>query len=102
MTLAEKLHPARFTQMSARMAAVVACILGRIWTSPAIAELVVTSDGHLLARNEGDCGCNAYLGTIADLESNWERLLDAAGLTPAERQEAEAAYRRVLRLTPTT
>ena len=101
MTLAEKLHPARFTGMSGKMAAIVACILGQHWTSPAIAELVVTSDGHLLARNAGDCGHNDYIGTVADLEDNWQRLLDAAGLTIAERQEAEAAYQRAV-LTPTT
>ena len=75
--------------MSGRMAAIVACILGQHWTSPAIAELVVTSDGHLLARAEGDCGHNNYIGTVVDLEDNWNRLLDVAGLTPVERQEAE-------------
>lgn len=99
MTLAEKLHPARFTAMSGRMAAIVGCILSRRWTSPAIAEMVVTSDGHVLARNVGDCGNNNYLGTVADMENNWRRLLDAAGLTAVERQEAERAYQRIM-LTP--
>jgi hypothetical protein len=101
MMLAEKLHPTRFTRMSNKMAAIVGCILGQHWTSPAIAELVVTSDGHVLGRNVGDCGHNAYIGTIVDLEANWQRLLDAAGLTVAERQEAEAAYERAV-LTPAT
>jgi hypothetical protein len=96
MTLAEKLHPARFTAMSGKMAAIVAHILGCTWTSPVIAELAVTSDGHVLARHEGDGGHNDYLGTAADLESNWRRLLDAAGLTPVERQQAEAAYLRAV------
>lgn len=50
----------------------------------------------MLARNVGDCGHNNYLGTVADLENNWRRLLDAAGLTAAEYQEAESAYHRVL------
>jgi hypothetical protein len=80
--------------MSGRLAAVVACILGCKWTSPAIAELLVTSDGHVLARNEGDCGHNNYIGTAANLEANWRRLLDAAELTVAEHQEAETAYQR--------
>ena len=101
MTLAEKLHPTRFTAMSGKMAAIVACILGCTWTSPAIAELVVTSDGHVLARDEGDCGCNAYIGTVTNLEDNWRRLLDAAELTAAERQEAHAAYQRAVHPTPT-
>ena len=101
MTLIQKLHPARFTGMSGKMAAIVAYILNQNWTSPAIAELVVTSDGHLLARNEGDCGFNNYIGIATDLEANWKRLLTAAGLTDAERQDAEAAYERALGMTPT-
>jgi len=101
MTLIQKLHPARFTAMSGKMAAIVACILDQKWTSPSIAELMVTSDGHLLARNLWDCGFNNYIGTVADLEANWERLLDAAGLTAVERQEAEAVYQRALGMTPT-
>jgi hypothetical protein len=94
MTLAEKLHPARFTSMSGKMAAIVAYVMGCQWTAPAIAELVVTSDGHVLARHEGDCGHNDYLGTAADLKANWRRLLDAAGLTPVECQQAETAFSR--------
>ena len=87
MTLTEKLHPARFTGMSGKMAAIVGCILGQAWTSPAIAELTITSDGHVLARHEGDCGHNDYIGTVADLQKNWRRLLDAAGLTsPSDRK----------------
>jgi hypothetical protein len=101
MTLLQKLHPARFTNMSGKMAAIVACILDQKWTAPAIAELTVTSDGHLLARNLWDCGFNNYLGRLADLEANWKRLLNAAGLTDKERQEAEAAYDRALGMTPT-
>ena len=101
MTIIQKLHPARFTNMSGKMVAIVACILDQNWTSTAIAELMVTSDGHLLARNLWDCGFNNYLGRLADLESNWKRLLCAAGLTSEERQDAEAAYDRTLGMTPT-
>ena len=98
MTLIQKLHPARFTGMSGKMTAIVAHILNQNWTSPQIAELTVTSDGHLLVRNSGDCGFNNYIGTAADLEANWRRLLSAAGLTDAEYKEAEAAYQRVIGL----
>jgi hypothetical protein len=96
MTLTEKLHPHRFPGMSGKMAAIIGCILGQVWTSPSIAELAVTSDGHLLARHEDDCGHNDYIGTVASLESNWRRLLDAAGLTPVEHQEAEVAYQQAV------
>jgi hypothetical protein len=101
MTLAEKLHPARFPNMSGKMAAIVAYILNQTWTSPSIIELMVTSDGHLLACHEGDCGCNDYLGWASDLEANWNRLLDVAGLSPAERKEAEAAFEQAMGMTPT-
>lgn len=96
MTLIQKLHPARFTGMSGKMVAIVAHILNQHWTFPRIAELTVTSDGHLLARHDGDCGFNNYIGTVADLEANWKRLLIAAGLTDAEQREAEAAYQHAL------
>ena len=96
MTLIQKLHPARFTGMSGKMAAIVAYILDQTWTSPIIAEITATSDGHLLARHDGDSGFNNYIGRLADLEANWKRLLVAAGLTDAERQDAEAAYERAL------
>jgi hypothetical protein len=46
MELAKKLHPSCFTAMSGKMAAIVAYIVGEHWTSPAIVELVATSDGH--------------------------------------------------------
>ena len=96
MELAKKLHPSRFTAMSGKMAAIVAHIVGERWTSPAIVELVATSDGHLLACHEGDCGCNDYLGTVDNLKANWARLLEVADLTPEERQEADRLFQRVL------
>jgi hypothetical protein len=90
--LAKKLHPGRFPGMSSKMAAIVGCILGQKWTSPAIEELVVTSDGIVLGRIEGDCGCNEWIGSYSDLRRNWESLLDAAGLTDAEKLQAQVAY----------
>ena len=96
MELAKKLHPSRFTAMSGKMTAIVACIVGEQWTIPAIVELVTTSDGHLLACHEGDSGCNEYLGTVDSLKSNWARLLEVADLTPEERQEAERLFQRAV------
>jgi len=72
------------------------CFLKGQATETLIAELVVTSDGHVLARHDGDCGCNHYVGTAADLERNWLALLDAAGLTDEERAEAERLYRQAV------
>jgi hypothetical protein len=95
--LADKLHPARFPGMSGKMAAVVGCILGRRWTRPRIVELVVTSDGWVLARNSGHIGFDTIVGTAADMERNWSNLLRAAGLTSEERQEAGERCRQAVR-----
>ena len=96
-TLADKLHPKRFPNMSGRMAAVVGCILGEEWTRPVIAELVITSDGWVLARDEGQVTFNVIVGTAADLERNWLALLDVAGLTSQERREAIRRYGHAVR-----
>ena len=96
-TLSDKLHPKRFPGMSGKMAAVVGYILGRRWTRPRIVELVVTSDGWVLARNAGHIGFETIIGTADDLERNWGNLMRAAGLTGAERQEAGERYRRAVR-----
>jgi hypothetical protein len=86
--LEEKLDPRRFTAMSGKMSAILACILrtDRWETEPAIAELIVTSDGGLLARHEGDIGANDFIGRVEDLDSNLRRLVRVAGLTQAEQR----------------
>jgi hypothetical protein len=96
-TLIAKLHPKRFPGMSGRMAAVVGYILGRRWSRPRIVELVVTSDGWVLARNRGHVGFDTIIGTAADLERNWNNLLRAAGLTDGERRKADERYRQAVR-----
>lgn len=87
MTLGEKLDPRRFSSMSAKMAAIVAYILGEEavhTTDPAIAELILTSDGVILARNEGDIGANDFIGSVEDFNRNWGLLVRVAELTPEE------------------
>jgi hypothetical protein len=96
-TLIDKLHPDRFSGMSGRMAAVVGYILGQEWSAPRIVELVVTSDGWVLARNAGHVGFDTIIGTVDDLERNWNNLLRAAGLTSQEQQEAGRSYALAVR-----
>ena len=91
-TLAQKLHPGKFPGMSSKMAAIVGCILDRQYTQPSISELVITSDGCVLARHDGDIGYNDFIGARSDLERNWNLLLDVAGLTDDERQLAKRKY----------
>jgi hypothetical protein len=66
------------------MAAIVGYILDERFTEPAIAELVVTADGFVLAENEGEVGANELVGTEADLNRNLLDLITAAGLTSEE------------------
>lgn len=82
--LVAKLRPDRFTAMSGRMAAIVGYILDERFSEPAISELVVTSDGFVLAQQEGHVGADDMLGSEADLNRNLLALIEAAGLTPEE------------------
>ena len=86
--LAQKLHPNRFPGMSGLMAAIVGFVLDRRFSKTAITEIIVTSDGFLLARAEGEVGAHHFIGSHADLTRNWLALLAAAGLTTHEWIEA--------------
>ena len=80
------------------MAAVVGYILEVPFTEPAVTELVVTSDGFVLAASEGDVGANDLLGTEADFNRNLLSLIEAAGLTDDEiRQFGELQRARIKR-----
>lgn len=96
MTLAEKLHPSRFTRMSPKMMAIVGAILGETWTNPTLASFVITSDGHVLAERTGDVGANEFIGAVEDFEGNVRRLLDAAELSPDERADFYTLYNAVV------
>lgn len=91
-SLTNKLHPANFTKMSGMMASIVGCVLDADFANPKIVELIVTSDRMVMARVENDCGFNHFIGTVADLQRNWDCLLDAAELTEEERQFAMARF----------
>jgi hypothetical protein len=90
--LAEKLHPKRFPKMSGQMAAIVAFLIDAQVTRPTIVELVVTSDGFVLAGVDDDLGTNHFIGTYSDLIRNWCALIAVAGLTTSERIAAEALF----------
>lgn len=92
LSIQQKLHPQRFTEMSGKFAACVGCIVGARYTQPEIAELCVTSDGFVLARTQGDIGYNEFIGTEDEFYQNWRRLLDAAGVTREQRTEAMELY----------
>jgi hypothetical protein len=86
--LKTKLHPRRFSAMSPMMSAIVGFLVDEVYTTPTIEEIVVTTDGHVLARPQGHAGCDSYLGMACDLVNNLKNLFTAAELTKAERLEA--------------
>jgi hypothetical protein len=95
--LVAKLRPDRFTAMSGKMAAIVGYILDERFSEPAISELVVTSDGFVLAQAEGEVGANEMLGTEVDLNRNLLDLIAAAGLTAEEIHEFGRLQRKHIR-----
>lgn len=84
--LIAKLRPDQFSAMSGKMAAIVGYILGERFSEPAISELV-TSDGFVLAQQEGEVGANDLIGSEVDLNRNLIELVTAAGLSPDEVHE---------------
>jgi len=69
------LHPSRFPGMSIKMRAIVGFIIGGNFTTPAIEQMIVTSDGILMARVTGDIGYNDLLGSVNDFKGNWNKLI---------------------------
>ena len=101
-TLGEKLHPGRFTEMSPFMTAIVAYVLGESWTDPAIAELTVSEAENLVyIRKVGGVGFDG-IQSLTDLRNNWNRLLDAAGLTADERKQAVGMFNQRVAPIPGT
>jgi hypothetical protein len=87
--LGQKLDPARCPDMSPQMGAIVGFLFDRAYTPPALAELTVTPDGHLVGRPqvEGDIGHTTEMGCEADMRAGrrthpWLTLSD--GLTSAQ------------------
>lgn len=76
------------------MAAIVGYIVDEPFAEPAIAELVVTSDGVVLAAREGDTGANDMIGEKADLNRNLVNLLNA---TPDLTEDEIALFGRLQR-----
>ena len=60
----------RAVQVSDRFQAILGCLLGENWTTPKLIEMVVTPDGHVLGRCEGDSSFKAFLGASEDLIKN--------------------------------
>jgi hypothetical protein len=60
--------------------AILGCLLGENWTSPLLVEMVVTSDGHLVGRLEGESEFKIFLGEADDLIKNIHGVASVAEL----------------------
>jgi len=69
------LNPTRFPGMPTKLMAIVGYIIEAKFTQPPIKEMIVTSDGILLARVEGDIGYNDVIGSVDDFKRNWNMLI---------------------------
>lgn len=83
--------------MSGKMAAIVGYILNERFSEPAISELVVTTDGFVLAQREGEVGANDLIGSEADLNRNFLSFIEAAGLSEDELREFGRLQRERIR-----
>ena len=86
MDIYAKLDPQRFPTMSLPMAAILGFVLERQFTTPALADVQVTPDGHVLAwqAEQAAIGHSMHLGAVADPRANLSRLGMAAGLDQEE------------------
>jgi hypothetical protein len=60
----------RAVQVSDHFQAILGCLLGKDWSTPRLVEMVITPDGHLLGRCDGDSSFKAFLGASEDLIKN--------------------------------
>lgn len=57
-------------EVSDHFRAILGCLLNEDWTTPRLVEMVVTPDGHLLGRCDGESSFRAFLGASDDLIRN--------------------------------
>jgi len=60
----------RVVQVSDHFQAILGCLLDEDWTTPRLIEMVITPDGHVLGRCDGDPSFKAFLGASEDLIRN--------------------------------
>lgn len=63
-------HKLRAVKVSDQFQAILGCLLAEDWTTPRLIEMVVTSDGHLVGRLDGESEFKIFLGEAEDLIRN--------------------------------
>ena len=87
--LVSKLDPMFFPGITPELAALVGFVVDADFTRPTVLDVFLDAGFVLVALGDSD---PSPLCTYKFLRGNWERLLDAAPLTPAERVEAECVF----------
>ena len=60
----------RLVEVSPHFQAILGCMLGEDWTTPRLLEMMITIDGLLLGRSDGQPGFSTFLGASEDLLRN--------------------------------
>jgi hypothetical protein len=60
----------RAVKVSDHFPAILGCLLGEDWTTPRLIEMLITPDGQMLGRCDGDPSFKAFLGASEDLIKN--------------------------------
>ena len=60
----------RAVTVSDHFQAILGCLLGEAWTTPRLVAMVITPDGHLLGRCDGEAAFKAFLVASEDLIKN--------------------------------
>jgi hypothetical protein len=70
----------RVVQVSDHFQAILGCLIEEDWTTPKLIEMVITPDGHMLGRCEGDAAFKVFLGASEDLIKNIQGVAQVAEL----------------------
>ncbi|HEY7328031.1 MAG TPA: hypothetical protein VH592_10345 [Gemmataceae bacterium] len=70
----------RAVQVSDHFQAILGGLLGEDWTTPRLVEMVLTPDGHLLGRCDGEAAFQVFLGASTDLLKNIHGVAEVAEL----------------------
>ena len=60
----------RAVKVSDHFQAILGCLLGEDWTTPRLIEMVITPDGDVLGRCDGESSFKAFLVASEDLIKN--------------------------------
>ncbi len=70
----------RAVKVSDHFQAILGCLLGEDWTTPRLIEMVITPDGHMLGRCDGEASFKVFLGASEDLIKNIHGVASVAEL----------------------